>query len=101
MYVYLSVYCIVVFCIVMRVFFETLGTKDTWLWGLEGVISEDVRHRAFPTPNSPPPGAMDIYKPTNDPVGYVQATSPQQPSGYPTLAAVSRVSILCDLLKTL
>ncbi|CAG7834054.1 unnamed protein product, partial [Allacma fusca] len=44
-------------------------------------------NRAFPTPNSP--GPMDIYGAANDPVGYVQATSPQ-PSGFPTLATVSR-----------
>jgi len=77
-------------------------SAENWL---EGAIGEDVLHivkslpsnRAFPTPNSPQP--MDIYGPGNDPVGYVQATSPQ-PSGFPNLG-VSRVSVLCALLKTL
>ena len=54
-------------------------------------------NRAFPTPNSP--GPMDIYG-GSDQLGYVQATSPQ-PSGFPTLATVSRVSLLCALLQTL
>ncbi|ODN06537.1 RNA-binding protein Musashi Rbp6, partial [Orchesella cincta] len=62
--------------------------------GFAPPTSPNMQNRAFPTPNSP--GPMDIYGPTADTVGYVQATSPQ-PSGYPT----SRVSILCQLLKTL
>ncbi len=77
---------------------EKNSMSENWL---EGAIGEDVLHivkslpsRAFPTPNSPQP--MDIYG--NDPVGYVQATSPQ-PSGFPQLC--SRVSVLCALLKTL
>jgi RNA-binding protein Musashi len=49
-------------------------------------------NRAFQTPNSP--GPMDLYG--NDHMGYVQATSPQ-PSGFPTLAAVSRVSCSKEL----
>lgn len=76
-------------------------SAENWL---EGAIGEDVLHivkslpsnRAFPS-NSPQP--MDIYGPGSD-VGYVQATSPQ-PSGFPTLGGVSRVSALCALLKTL
>jgi hypothetical protein len=75
-------------------------SAENWL---EGAIGEDVLHivkslpsnRVFPTPNSPAP--MDIYGPGNE---YVQTTSPQ-PSGFPTLGTVSRVSILCALLKTL
>lgn len=76
--------------------------SENWL---EGAIGEDVLHivkslpstRVYPTPNSPQP--MDIYGPGSDGVGYVQTTSPQ-PSGFPTLG-VSRVSVLCALLKTL
>jgi len=54
--------------------------------------SPSMNNRAFPTPNSP--GPMDIYGPTSDSVGYVQATSPQ-------IAGVSTVSILCQLLQQL
>ena len=59
-----------------------------------GPPTSPANGRAFPPANSP--GAIDIYNSSTDPIGYVQAASPQ-PSGFgPNIT----VSISFSLLTT-